>query len=284
MSQNCVGKLRSDVSPFSKTLVSHVDTQIERSEERDLQRLTFFPELEEIFQQHTSRLRSNYLFFAALFAIVLFDLWLTVDWLATRSTFSMAVLLRLSVFTPVALVSLVLVRKSPSTRLRDLCMALLPCLVCCAVLSLTFGKARRAQLERNAAVLLILVVLSAFRFSLGHRVAERMRFLIQLAGSPATTATATQVSQTSFRYTTVSCGVATLSPSSTQDPTLSSTPPTKPFTALNQKGKTGSARLFPAIWWHSSIACAPLTRTKTSVVRINFATQRGSDSLPGYTP
>jgi diguanylate cyclase (GGDEF)-like protein len=111
-----------------KTLKASIASQISRYSGLSLSWPSFPPELEERFEADTRERRSTRLWLEGLVAICMFDLFLFMDRVAAPGHFGRALLLRLGVVTPAAVLAGIFVAKQPRQGLREGAIAFVCCL------------------------------------------------------------------------------------------------------------------------------------------------------------
>ncbi|HML30456.1 MAG TPA: GGDEF domain-containing protein, partial [Hyphomicrobium sp.] len=85
--------------------------------------LRFSQPLETAFEQEVAEQRCRQLVLGGLFGIVLYDLFLILDWLIAPETFLTALWVRLGIVTPIALSMIASLYLNPSVALREFLVA-----------------------------------------------------------------------------------------------------------------------------------------------------------------
>jgi len=109
-------------------LIREVNAHIDRFSGLNFQWLRFSPLLENRFEADTAPTRSKRLALEGLVAITLYDLFLLADRLVQSANFHQAVILRLLLVTPLALLINFHLWRSPGTRFREFGIASVTCL------------------------------------------------------------------------------------------------------------------------------------------------------------
>lgn len=101
--------------------LAQLGPEVDLNLKRDLHWLRFSPALEQRFEHETSRSRSRYLLLGILIAIVIYNLFLLTDYLMLPDVFATAVVVRLGIVTPLALIVMgCLLRGLPSLARESL--------------------------------------------------------------------------------------------------------------------------------------------------------------------
>jgi diguanylate cyclase (GGDEF)-like protein len=148
--------------------------QIERFSSRTFQLLTLPKPLEERFEQDTAQKRSLHLWREGLVAIILFDLFSLVDYSIGDGDIWKAILLRVGLVTPLALLVNISMRWKPRKIFREGSVSLVICLAGLTHLYLESGKDIASSAYAQAGI--IIAILYA-------NVVMRLRFSYALATS-----------------------------------------------------------------------------------------------------
>lgn len=106
-----------------------VATQIERLSRRKLEWLTLPEPLESRFERDTSVLRSARLWLQGLIAILLFDLYVVIDFFLRDGSPWISLLVRIGVITPLALIMNASMRWNPGRFYREASVSIATCLI-----------------------------------------------------------------------------------------------------------------------------------------------------------
>jgi diguanylate cyclase (GGDEF)-like protein len=133
-----------------------------------LRLLTFPPGLEATFERETGAQRCRQLIGRAFIGILVYDLFLIADWLATPELFTIAMWVRLGFFTPLALLLTFLLYRSPSAFFRESIMCIGGGLLSTAtifyLMSASGGHPQPTLHESIILVVLFLTVVQRIRF------------------------------------------------------------------------------------------------------------------------
>jgi diguanylate cyclase (GGDEF)-like protein len=121
-------------------MIEQVNAQIDRFSGLSFQWLTFTRPLEQRYEADTARRRSKRLAFEGLLAILLFDIFLVADHLASPAAFHRALLVRLAIITPLALFVNLKLWQNPHRIFREGGTASMACLAGFAHLYLEHGQ------------------------------------------------------------------------------------------------------------------------------------------------
>ena len=153
--------------------------EVEIALQRPWWKLKLPPGLEAAFEAETGPGRCRRLIVYGLVAIVLYDVYLLSDLRLVPDMFQSALLLRLGVVTPLALVVLLVLRSHPPPALRESLQAGLTVVIAASILWLTIASQSPMHVYRHAGI--VLVVLFA-------NVVQRIRFRYAMVASLATLA------------------------------------------------------------------------------------------------
>ena len=137
-----------------------IEAEIERFGSSRVPKLRFEQSLEDIFRRDYSERRSRWQFWLGIAALICFNGFLLGDWFIIRDHFITAVVVRLGVSTPLALMLLYVVRANLSRWSRELAICGLGLIGCVSTLYLAFSDGRTFALQAEPTVFIILVLLS----------------------------------------------------------------------------------------------------------------------------
>lgn len=134
-----------------------VDQQIKRLSGLRFKWLAFPPGLEDRFERETVQRRSKRLWFEALLAIMLFDLFLIADYYGPQEHFRKAFVVRLLIVTPICLLIHASLLRIPKRLWRESSLALGVCLAGLAQLYLELNRSRVASAYVQMTVLAVIL-------------------------------------------------------------------------------------------------------------------------------
>lgn len=134
-----------------------VDRQINRLSGLRFKWLSFPQELEERFERETVQRRSRRLWFEALLAILLFDLFLIADYYGPAEQFRTAFVIRLLIVTPICLLIHASLLRLPKRIWRESSLAAGVCLAGLAQLYLELNRSRVASAYVQMTVLAVIL-------------------------------------------------------------------------------------------------------------------------------
>lgn len=141
-------------------LMPALEDEVRRFDSDGIAWLRFSPRLEDKFHAEVGPLRARALLVQGLFALLVYDFFLVGDFLVAPHQIVRAAVVRLAIFTPLALLGswLALVRRSDF--FRETTSALLCCLAAFSVLYLHHGVDTVVTLEAEMGVMVILLVMN----------------------------------------------------------------------------------------------------------------------------
>jgi diguanylate cyclase (GGDEF)-like protein len=156
---------------------------VERVPEHGLRGLTFPPRLEEAFERETGVARTRYLVATGLVALLIYDLFLITDRMMIADVFGTALIVRMVIFTPIALLIFLAVWRRPSPFLREALETTVTVLASFSVMYLFVisGSANAAYYHPGLALVLMygnVVVRLRFRFALVASVATIAAYIV----------------------------------------------------------------------------------------------------------
>ena len=129
--------------------------------------LRFPPALEQRYEAETGLVRSRSLVVRGLAAIGFFVIYLAADWMLTPDAFGVAVVVRLVVVVPLALITLLVLWSNPDPRLRESLVGGVSILAGLSTLLVMLSSASPLRdTQQNAVILVLLFVV----------IVERLRF------------------------------------------------------------------------------------------------------------
>ncbi len=155
----------------SRQISSH---EVEIALRRPWWKLRLSPALEAAFETETGPSRCRRLITYGLVGILLYDFYLLSDLRLVPDVFQSAVLLRLGVVTPLALVVLLVLRSNPPSALRESLQSALTVVIVASILWLTLASHNPMHVHRPAGI--VLVILFA-------NVVQRIRFPYAVAAT-----------------------------------------------------------------------------------------------------
>jgi diguanylate cyclase (GGDEF)-like protein len=109
----------TQASQLSNQDLAALGDEVERVPERGFRGLTFPPRLEEAFERETGTARTRYLVATGVVALLIYDLFLITDRMMIADVFGTALVVRLGIVTPIALLIFLAVWRRPSPFLRE---------------------------------------------------------------------------------------------------------------------------------------------------------------------
>jgi len=109
----------TQASQLSNQDLAALGDEVERVPERGFRGLTFPPRLEEAFERETGAARTRYLVATGVVALLIYDLFLITDRMMIADVFGTALVVRLGIVTPIALLIFLAVWRRPSPFLRE---------------------------------------------------------------------------------------------------------------------------------------------------------------------
>ena len=109
----------AQASQLSNQELAALGGDVERVPERGFRGLTFPPRLEEAFAHETGAARTRYLVATGVVALLIYDLFLITDRIMIAYVFGTALIVRLGIITPIALLIFLAVWRRPSPFLRE---------------------------------------------------------------------------------------------------------------------------------------------------------------------
>jgi diguanylate cyclase (GGDEF)-like protein len=108
-----------EASPLSSQELAALGGDVDMVLERGSRGLRFPPRLEEAFERETGEARTRYLVASGLVALLIYDLFLITDRMMIPDVFGTALIVRLAILTPIALLTFLAVWRGPSPFLRE---------------------------------------------------------------------------------------------------------------------------------------------------------------------
>ncbi len=155
-------------------MIQQVSAHIERFSGLRFQWLIFSQPLEDRFEADTAPRRSARLALEGLLAITIFDFFLLIDRLVVPGEFHHALIVRLAIFTPLALAFDLLLWRNPRTAFRESGITLMICVAGLSLLYLNAGNTAVNSAYKQAGLLAVIVYANT---------SVRLRFPYSLAAS-----------------------------------------------------------------------------------------------------
>ena len=190
---------RGDVqaSQLSNQELAALGGDVEMVPERGLRGLTFPPRLEKAFERETGAARARYLVATGVVSLLIYDLFLITDRMMIADVFGTALIVRLVIFTPIALLIFLVVWRRPSPFVRETLETAVTVLASLSVVYLFVISNSANAIFYHPGLALVLMY---------GNVVVRLRFRFALVASVATIA-AYVVTQGSFGRLPLDVGV-----------------------------------------------------------------------------
>ena len=164
-------------------MITRTEDALRRRVEQQLgeQRFTlrFLPAIESRYEDETSTARCRHLVICGLVALALYNVFLISDWRLIRDIFDQALIVRLAIVTPIALMIVAILLRGPSASVREATQTSISIIVTASVLYLSLTSQSSLAIYHHFGI--VLVILFA-------NVVQQLHFPYAVAASVGTVA------------------------------------------------------------------------------------------------